>query len=234
MTIGRTHDLRIAVGHQTDLYLPRNIVGGGITGVTNIEPEGFLGQTYEQASVHSAGSSVTFGTIYDTETFDTAVRALIGDGLTDPTDDIWYVVWSEAAPRMWRAIPVDFGPPGSSAPAAGSITRSWKMTGRNRGLHGTNVIPFTTTAGAAYTLVEDFAADAQMVLIITDVASAVTDLHWNDGSGDDHGIARASDELIVAALTQNQAESADLTITSDGGAVTGICLIGNQDFLPSG
>ena len=231
MTIGRTHDLKMAVGKKNDLYFPTNILGGGIPGTTNIEPEPFLGQVHNQASVHSAGASVTFGTIYDTATFDAAIASLVGDSPTDPTDEMWYVVWSEAAPRMWRALPVDFAPPGSSSPAAGSITRSWAMTGRGRGYHGTTVVPFgPTTAGTALTIMEDHPASASMVLVLTNVAASVTDIDWADGrSATD---LNADDRLIIATLSSSGTD--DITITSTRGVLSGVLLVGEPDHLPSG
>lgn len=234
MTLGRTADLKMAVGKTDQLFVPVNILGGGVNGVTNITTEPFIGETYEQASVHSAGSSPTFGTIYDTAAFDAAVAALIPTDLTTASDGFYWVCWAEVTPRSWQAIPVDFAKPGSAAPAADAITRTWALSGRGRGMYGTTVIPFSIDHdGGTVELLnssddrDDFGD--RLVIVTTRVASGASAYHVDDGTS----VRNLEEDVGIQILGISSTDQA-LTIDCSTADIDGVALIGTWEVKPSG
>ncbi|MDE2876545.1 MAG: hypothetical protein OXQ93_13960 [Gemmatimonadota bacterium] len=230
MTTGRTKDGRVGICTATQVHLPTTVLGLSANASASVTTEDFLGRGVEEASVHSIGRDLSFSTVYDTSAIDRMVAALLDDHYSSAAaDGLWMVLWSEVAPAAFQALPIDLAHPSYQAPAADAISRPWSMSQRDAGYWGTTVVPFGPTVdGTELELLDSHPADAQAIFLLTDVDSTVTRLAWGrNGTSIDPG---DDARFWVAGLST----SGTVTITSTGGTVTGVLLVGQAEEVPHG
>ena len=230
--IGRTADLDVYVGSPSAAYKLAHFLGGGITGATEITTAAYEETGVEDANVHSAGSTMSLTSMYDSANVSTWIAGLLGTNFASDGNMFLAIVEPSGDLEHWEAHPVDFSRPGRAAPANDAITRPWDFVGRDRGAYGFTVVPFTTNPGTAVTLVPatyDRGTDPVVWVIVTEVTAGATDLDLTDGTTNidlNHSVGIQTADI--------SATDAALTIDSTTQPITGIALVGNKMPLPQG
>ncbi|MDE0288757.1 MAG: hypothetical protein OXM88_09295 [bacterium] len=234
MTVGRTSDLTLLILGESDRPVVVEMtgwLGASISGETVTTQEAFYGQRWEHASVHAAGESTAFSTVYDTAAFDTVLNTL-GISEENPLVEANLLWVATKTPVSWHLQPVGLSIPGLESPSVDSVTRPWAARVRGRVLTGTRAAKFgPTTDGTNLDL--DISSldgtsedDAVIVLIITAVTGTITSVTLT-------GVTSAR-ESVGWAVYDDDAAAADMSIQSDGGTIEGYVLVGTRSELPSG
>lgn len=230
MTVGRTSDARFFVDSGAAIIAMPNVLGATIAGEGSISRQPYLGETYEQATIHSAGGGVNFSTIYQNAAFE-AVAALAASNPNTPTE---FAVICQPVPTNWHIIPVSWPRASYDAPPADVITRPWQLDRRAAGWYGLRVDDFSISA----TGVIGNDLDAGMAFVAVTAIATRTRLatSGNNITGHYDSGADGARTGIFGPLTVSGADR-DLTLTLTGGAgnVTGYVLsLGALEEVPDG
>ena len=238
VAIGKTADLEWLISQDEDIAVLVNVLGGGVAGSGTTSTEPFLREQWEQASIHTVGSAVSFTSIYDTPAFDAAVTAMLGTGSVS-SGDSWLFVVGLVTPKSWEGIPVDFVRPGKEASSVNSITRPWAATQRDRKYigHGAKSVQAVTidsdgTASGLLVPGDDRAAlgFTHAFVYIKTMAGGLTNLHFDDATAPIALEERAGVQGPFALSSTNQA----LSIDCDGADQAVTVLLGKMEDLPDG
>ena len=131
---GRTIDLVAMVATSTWGVRLTQVLDLSIAGATTVTNEAVLGQADEEASVHAAGQSFSFGTIYDGTETDT-LREHSGDN--SDVDPYVAVIEPRADLRSFEIAQASVLGLAQSAPAADAITDTLTMPQSDRAYFGT-------------------------------------------------------------------------------------------------
>lgn len=232
MTVGRTSDARLRLDTGTALMRLTNVLGLTIAGEGNITRQPYLEQTYEQASIHSAGGGINFSTIYQTAEFE----ALAQIAASNPRLSTELAIICPPAPTSWHIIPVSWPRASYDAPADDAITRPWSLMRRGLGWVGTRVDSFDLSATAPATIGGDL--DAGLAFVVLDQIGSRTGFQTSGANITGHinlsgGSMRTG---IFGPLTVSGADR-DLraTIAGPSGNVSGWVLsLGTAEERPDG
>lgn len=232
MTVGRTADARFAIDTGTDLRILDNILGGAIAGDGNITRQAYIGETFEQASVHSAGGGVSFTTIYQT----TAFEALAAAAASNPNTPTQFAVICEPTPTSWQIIPVSWPRASYDAPADDAITRPWSLMRRGIGWVGTRVDAFDVDSVAS-TVIGDQLDDGLAFIALSGYGNRtrVRTTGANITGHIDLDGAALRTGIFGPLDVDGDDRDLSITITGPDGDVTGWVLsLGKQEVIPSG
>ncbi len=239
VAIGKTADLEwiVTADGGSDMAVLANVLGGGVAGSGTVTNESFLREQWEQASIHSVGSAVSFTSIYDTPAFDTAISSLLGSGSVSV--GAWLFVAGLKTPKSWEGIPADFVRPGKDASSVNAITRPWAATQRDRkyighGAKSVQTVTIDSDGSASGLLVagDDRAAlgFTHAFVYVKALASGLASLHLDDGNTAANLAERAGLQGPFALSATNQA----LTIDCDTADQEVTVLLGKLEDLPDG
>ncbi len=239
VAIGKTADLEwiVTADGGSDMAVLANVLGGGVAGSGTVTNESFLREQWEQASIHSVGSAISFTSIYDTPAFDAAISTLLGSGSV--SSGAWVFIVGLKTPKSWEGIPADFVRPGKDASSVNAITRPWAATQRDRKYigHGAKSVQSVTidVSGSASALLaggdnRGTLGFTHAFVYIKALASGVTNMVLTDGSTAHNLREAAGLQGPISLASTNQALTIDCDTTDQEVTV----LLGKLEDLPDG
>lgn len=233
MTVGRTHDAHLYFDSGSEMIELNNVLGLTVNGELATSRESYLGEEYEQASVHAAGGGVTFSTLYATSGFD----ALVLNAASTPNTETDFLILCPEAPASWQLIPVSWPRPSYSAPEADAITRPWNLQRRGRGTYGTRITPFDQTNTSASTIASSFGPTGgnKAAIVITSITGTATSISIAGRTGVPVYSNAGQRRPGIRPFDVASGAAANLTLAFGGASrIQGFVLQGQEEVLPNG